>query len=120
MRLKLLAVAVALATTLAGCTFDTGPIEIFSNSYGARTDSGYRLPAIPVTKVPAKFRRQTVRYDTPEAPGTIIVDTQARQLYLVLDNKKAIRYGCAVGRDAVAAQPASESDARARTAKTGR
>jgi lipoprotein-anchoring transpeptidase ErfK/SrfK len=99
MRLKVLAVAVALATTLAGCTFDTGPIEIFSNSYGARSDLGYRLPAIPVYKVPAQFRRQTVRYPTDEAPGTIIVDTGAKFLYFVLPNGKAVRYGIGVGRE---------------------
>jgi lipoprotein-anchoring transpeptidase ErfK/SrfK len=45
------------------------------------------------------YRRQLVAYDGPEAPGTIIVDTDRTQLYLVLGQGQAIRYGVGVGRD---------------------
>ena len=34
-----------------------------------------------------------------EKPGAIIVDTPARMLYLVLDDRKAMRYGIGVGRE---------------------
>jgi lipoprotein-anchoring transpeptidase ErfK/SrfK len=64
-----------------------------------RTDAGYRLPAIPISKVPAKYHRQVVRYDTKENPGTVIVDTRAKFLYLVMANGKAMRYGIGVGRE---------------------
>ena len=37
-------------------------------------------------------------FHTSEAPGTIIVDTGERYLYLVQPNDKAIRYGIGVGR----------------------
>ena len=40
-----------------------------------------------------------VFYRTNEQPGTIIVDTPARLLYLVQGNNRAIRYGIGVGRD---------------------
>lgn len=83
---------------LAGCTFD-GVTTTFSGGYGARTDAGYRLPAIPIYKVPAKYRRQVVRYDTQEEPGTIVVDTSAKFLYYVMPNGKAVRYGIGVGRE---------------------
>jgi lipoprotein-anchoring transpeptidase ErfK/SrfK len=42
--------------------------------------------------------RQVVPFHTSEAPGTIIVDTGGRYLYLVQPNDKAIRYGIGVGR----------------------
>src|ERR671937_2331968 len=49
--------------------------------------------------VPAHLRRQTVSYTGPEAPGTVIVDTQNTYLYYVLGGGKAIRYGIGVGRE---------------------
>src|SRR5690606_30866251 len=60
---------------------------------------GYRIPAIPITKVPAKYRRQTVNYQTSEKPGTIIVDTGEKHLYFVERGGKAVRYGIGVGRE---------------------
>nr|WP_094463843.1 L,D-transpeptidase [Pannonibacter phragmitetus] len=46
-----------------------------------------------------EYKRKTVDYRGPEAPGTIIVDTTERRLYHVLGNGKAMRYGIGVGRD---------------------
>jgi lipoprotein-anchoring transpeptidase ErfK/SrfK len=43
------------------------------------------------------FRRTTVRYDTREKPGTIVVDTAKHYLYRVQDGGDAIRYGVGVG-----------------------
>jgi len=40
-----------------------------------------------------------VEYPTRHWPGTIIINTGSRQLFLVLENQQAIRFGCAVGRD---------------------
>jgi lipoprotein-anchoring transpeptidase ErfK/SrfK len=48
--------------------------------------------------VPSQYRRQTVRYQTDERPGTIIVDSRQFYLYLVLGNGQAMRYGVGVGR----------------------
>jgi lipoprotein-anchoring transpeptidase ErfK/SrfK len=42
--------------------------------------------------------RQIVPFHTSEAPGTIIIDTGERYLYLVQPNDLAIRYGIGVGR----------------------
>jgi lipoprotein-anchoring transpeptidase ErfK/SrfK len=47
----------------------------------------------------AAFQRQAVFYRTNEPPGTIIVDTAERYLYLVQGNNRAIRYGIGVGRE---------------------
>ena len=46
-----------------------------------------------------QFRKQVVYYRTSEAPGTIIVVTAERHLYLVQGNGRAIRYGIGVGRE---------------------
>jgi lipoprotein-anchoring transpeptidase ErfK/SrfK len=43
--------------------------------------------------------RQTVMYPTNYAPGTIVVNTAERRLYLVLSSGQALRYGIGVGRD---------------------
>jgi lipoprotein-anchoring transpeptidase ErfK/SrfK len=49
--------------------------------------------------LPYEYRRQAVFYRTQEAPGTIIVNTHDRFLYLVQGDNRAIRYGVGVGRD---------------------
>ncbi|MBO0661340.1 L,D-transpeptidase [Jiella sp. MQZ9-1] len=68
--------------------------------YAARDDDGFHLPAIPYQKVDPQFRRQEVSY--PEGiglePGTVIVDTPDRFLYLIEPGGKAMRYGIGVGR----------------------
>src|SRR5690554_6450644 len=81
MRLKSLmsAAAVALAVGLAGCTSD-GSLMTYSD-YGSKKDSGYTIPSIPIAKVDRKYRRQLVRYETKEKPGTVIVDTGAKHLF---------------------------------------
>jgi lipoprotein-anchoring transpeptidase ErfK/SrfK len=43
--------------------------------------------------------RTTVNYAGNYAPGTIVVNTSERRLYLVLQNGQALRYGIGVGRD---------------------
>ncbi len=93
-----LGVALSMMTALAGCSSISGG-TFFVNAYGARTDGGFKLPAIPTSKVDRKYQRQKVRYDTKEAPGTIIVDTGNRFLYLVLPGGEAMRYGIGVGRE---------------------
>jgi lipoprotein-anchoring transpeptidase ErfK/SrfK len=52
--------------------------------------------------IPENFRRHVVDYPGREAPGTILVDTDARYLYFVLPRGQAIRYGVAVGEEALA------------------
>jgi lipoprotein-anchoring transpeptidase ErfK/SrfK len=99
MRIKSFAIvaALALSTAIAGCS--TIGSRLFSNDYGAVTDAGYQLPRIPIERVPLKYHRQTVRYDSKEKPGTIIVDTQNKFLYFVTGGGEAIRYGIGVGRE---------------------
>jgi lipoprotein-anchoring transpeptidase ErfK/SrfK len=46
-----------------------------------------------------EYLPQLVNYETAELPGTIIIDTDNRFLYLVLESGHAKRYGIGVGRD---------------------
>jgi lipoprotein-anchoring transpeptidase ErfK/SrfK len=45
-----------------------------------------------------RFVRQEVDYDGRHAPGTVVIDTNTRFLYLVQGNGRALRYGIGVGR----------------------
>ena len=46
-----------------------------------------------------EWQKQMVLYRTTEAPGTIIVQTSERHLYLIQPGGRALRYGIGVGRD---------------------
>jgi lipoprotein-anchoring transpeptidase ErfK/SrfK len=50
-------------------------------------------------EAPAQFRRTAVFFRTNEPPGTLIVHTSERFLYLVQGNNRALRYGIGVGRE---------------------
>jgi lipoprotein-anchoring transpeptidase ErfK/SrfK len=58
---------------------------------GLIADDGYELEP--------EWQKQVVYFRTTEAPGTLIVVTAERHLYLVQGNGRAIRYGIGVGRD---------------------
>lgn len=49
-------------------------------------------------KLDPRYARQEVDYDGDEAPGTIIIDTPNKFLFMVEGDGKAIRYGIGVGR----------------------
>nr|WP_165825292.1 L,D-transpeptidase [Rhodopseudomonas palustris] len=49
--------------------------------------------------LPPEWQKQMVYFRTTEAPGTIIVQTSERYLYLVQGNNRALRYGIGVGRE---------------------
>ncbi|MBY5410179.1 L,D-transpeptidase [Rhizobium leguminosarum] len=57
-------------------------------------------PGIPSIRHPIEpqYLPQMVDYDTTEKPGTIVIDTNNRFLYLVMQDGKARRYGVGVGK----------------------
>jgi len=59
-------------------------------------------PPYAQAAIAEQFQRHIVDYRGRERPGTILVDTDARFLYLVQPGGKAIRYGVAVGEEAMA------------------
>ena len=56
------------------------------------------IPNAADEQLPPQFRRQVVLYRSSEAPGTIIVQTAERFLYVVQPGGRALRYGIGVGR----------------------
>ncbi|MCI5077922.1 L,D-transpeptidase [Oricola sp.] len=94
-----IAMALVVSAALAGCSSVDGGSSLMINAYTSKVDGAYKLPAVPVSKVSRKYRRQIVSYQTNEKPGTVVVDTSNKFLYLVLEDGKAVRYGIGVGRE---------------------
>ena len=83
-------------------TADSSALLPFASIYAEMRDGDFVLPAIPYQKIDPQFLRQIVDDPTGEQPGTIVVDTKRRYLYLVRLNGKAIRYGVSVGKEGFA------------------
>jgi len=85
----------------------TGIFRVFGGSRRAPAQARAFAPraasapraAAPSRTVDPAFLPKLVDNTTGEAPGTIVVDTSARYLYLVLPDGKAQRYGVGVGRE---------------------
>jgi lipoprotein-anchoring transpeptidase ErfK/SrfK len=92
---------VGLGLVLADCTQST-----LSPTSGASFTQRDRqlLANAPYAQasIPEQYRRHIVDYPYKETPGTILVDSDARYLYYVMPQGKAIRYGVAVGEEAMA------------------
>jgi lipoprotein-anchoring transpeptidase ErfK/SrfK len=59
-------------------------------------------PPYARARIPEQYQRHIVEYSGREAPGTILIDSDARYLYYMLPEGKAIRYGVTVGEEALA------------------
>ena len=57
------------------------------------------IPNEAEEELPPEFKRTAVFYRTSEPPGTIIISTSERFLYLIQGNGRALRYGIGVGRE---------------------
>jgi lipoprotein-anchoring transpeptidase ErfK/SrfK len=119
----------AAASTLASCAFTSGtgrtvgdrptpvsdptrPVQIalaptdaeLAVMYGPIEDGAFLIPAIPYKQIDPRYYRQQAVDPTGERPGTIVVDTRSRFLYLVQPGGTAMRYGVGIGRDGFAWQ----------------
>ena len=102
------ALAFAAALVLAPTMWSTGA-SAQAMSYASTQSSGFPADSVMVTPeaeedgtvavTPERFRRTEVSFSTREAPGTIVIDTANTQLYYVLGNGRAMRYGVGVGRE---------------------
>jgi lipoprotein-anchoring transpeptidase ErfK/SrfK len=94
-------VIVVAGMLLGGCV--TAQVEPASEANLKPRDREY-LARAPYAKpsIPQAFQRSIVDYHRMEAPGTIVVDSDAKYLYYVMPNRKAIRYGVTVGEEALA------------------
>lgn len=74
----------------------------FAEMYGPLPNEQFPIPAVDLSKINPAYLRRLGDYRTPEAPGTVIVDTAQRVLFLTLPEGKAIRYGVGIGREGFA------------------
>lgn len=116
--------AAGAASTLAGCASSGGPRPISATPvsfvpppqlpsgrspeldamYGTVVDGGFVIPAVPYWEINPRYYRQRVVDPTGERPGTVVVDTASRFLYLVEADGSAMRYGVGIGREGFAWQ----------------
>jgi len=64
-----------------------------------RTSATAAASARDTVQLDPKFLPQVVDYDGPQKPGTIVVDTANKFLYLIESGGKARRYGVGVGKE---------------------
>jgi lipoprotein-anchoring transpeptidase ErfK/SrfK len=67
-------------------------------NYGYATPDTVEPAEAAEAEIDPRFRKQRVTYSGSERPGTIVIDTHERFLYLVEDGGSALRYGVGVGR----------------------
>lgn len=67
--------------------------------YEGVEDEGFFIQPVDAELLTADRARTEVDYAAGDAPGTIVIDTFARKLYLVGENGRAMRYAIAVGRE---------------------
>ena len=82
------------ALALTGCASPDGmSLAEAAKLYGPVPQEKFPIPAVDVSKVDPKYFRRTVRYDSDEAPGTIIVDPGNYYVYRIEGEGNATRYG---------------------------
>ncbi|WP_460450954.1 L,D-transpeptidase [Alsobacter sp. SYSU BS001988] len=94
MRLMSLMLAFGVASAVAGCRYEPIPAPEVSSR-----DAEW-MALVPTAELYRPFERYRIDDPTGEKPGTVVVDTKSRFLYLVEPNGKAVRYGVAVGDEA--------------------
>lgn len=67
--------------------------------YQSLPNERFPVPAVQAHEVDPRYLRQRVRYQTKHPPGTVVVDPNAKFLYLVQEDGYAMRYGVGVGRE---------------------
>src|SRR5262245_10845528 len=101
MRRGFLAALLGTGLVLGGCMQSTLDPSTEAN-FTARDKKLLAAAPYAQATIPEPYRRHMVSYHRKEAPGSIVIDTDARYLYYVLPEGKAVRYGVTVGEEAMA------------------
>ena len=96
--------ALAAVALLAACggpqtRTDSPDFAAAPPGYEAVQDGEFLIPAVEPHLFYEGAAKARVAYNGPDDPGTIVIDTFARRLYLVEDGGMAMRYAIAVGRE---------------------
>ena len=96
--------SVRLVSLVAAVAFALGAAPAAVGAANSKVDMavgdqpGYQ-PTPEEENVAPQYRPQPVFFRTTQPPGTIVIYTDERFLYLVQDGGRAIRYGIGVGRE---------------------
>ena len=93
---------VCLGLLLGGCVSSSTPEPAPESNLKPRDKQLLARAPYAQAQIPAPYQRHIVDYPRKEVAGTVVIDTDARYLYYVLDGGKAIRYGVTVGEEALA------------------
>lgn len=88
----------ALATGLATAA-QARPQDAARYFAGMASDNGHNYRRTNFNVIDPRWRRQLVQYYSDEPPGTVVVDTRDHFLYVVFENRTALRYGVGVGKE---------------------
>lgn len=66
---------------------------------GAAADHGQSYRRTNFSVIDPRWRRQLVQYYSDEPQGTVVVDTRHHFLYVIFENRTALRYGVSVGKE---------------------
>ncbi len=95
------ALLLSLGFALSGCVTSQTPEPASEANLTPRDKKLLANAPYAQARIPEPYLRHIVDYHRREAPGTIVVDPDARYLYYVLEKGKAIRYGVTVGEEAL-------------------
>ncbi|WP_029041825.1 L,D-transpeptidase [Cucumibacter marinus] len=73
-------------------------LDMYRKMYRAMPEERFPIAAVDPLSIESELLRNFTQIETRERPGTVIVDTGTRRLYLVLPEGRAVRYGIGVGR----------------------
>lgn len=88
---------IALAAALGLAAFISSPASA-NIQFDPLTGRALQAPNRVVKQEVQGIPREVIDYTGPHAPGTIVVDTNERRLYLILEGGLAMRYGIGVAR----------------------
>src|SRR5437588_9755574 len=94
MKFRSITLLAGVGALLGGCNYQGVPDPSVSQK-----DAQY-LALVPKVETNVQFERYRIDDPTGEAPGTIVVDTKDKYLYLLEPGRNAIRYGVANRHDA--------------------
>ncbi|MEZ5871767.1 MAG: L,D-transpeptidase [Nitratireductor sp.] len=98
-RRSFLASMAAVTTASAASLPGTALAEMVYNTAERRWEEVDLRRRQGMRGIPAKFKRRSVLVNTKEEPGTIVIDSDNKFLYLITGKTSAIRYGIGVGRE---------------------
>ena len=98
LRLRRLVLAAALIAAPAAAFGQAASPAAMRETMAIGDEPG-RVSTEEVIITEGPFARQLVYFRSSERPGTLVIHTSERFLYLVLGNNRALRYGIGVGRD---------------------